>query len=280
MLTDTHCHLYADAFDEDRLEVMRRAVAAGVGRIFLPNVDLESWNKLPDLVVQSSVELGLYPMLGIHPCSVDEGWLDLWDQMKLALSPGQREERESGRKMNNQTELTPNALSLNFVGVGEIGIDLYWRQDNLALQQEAFLTQVHEANRLDLPVCIHSRDSLELILELTKGLPFRGVYHCYGGTLEQAQVIMERGQYMGIGGTVTFKANQGLRDVLKRVGPDHVLMETDAPYLAPVPHRGQRNEPAMMAQVAQCLGDLWGMSAEEAGDRCTRNAVDLWRIPR
>lgn len=258
MLTDTHCHLYADAFDEDRSEVMRRAVAAGVGRIFLPNVDLESWNKLPDLVAQSSTELGLYPMLGLHPCSVEEDWLDLWDQMKLALSP--------------------NALSLNFVGVGEIGIDLYWRQDNLAMQQEAFLTQVHEANRLDLPVCIHSRDSLELILELTKDLPFRGVYHCYGGTLEQAEVIMERGQYIGIGGTVTFKTNQGLRDVLKRIGPDHVLMETDAPYLAPVPHRGQRNEPAMMAQVAQCLGDLWGMSAEEAGDRCTRNAADLWLV--
>jgi len=277
--TDTHCHLYADAFDEDRLEVMRRAVAAGVGRIFLPNVDLESWNKLPDLVAQSSTELGLYPMLGIHPCSVEEGWLDLWDQMKLALRPAQERGGEGSPRSDFNHELSPNALSLNFVGVGEIGIDLYWRQDNLALQQQAFLTQVHEANRLDLPVCIHSRDSLELILELTKDLPFRGVYHCYGGTLEQAEVIMERGQYLGIGGTVTFKAAQGLRDVLKRIGPDHVVMETDAPYLAPVPHRGQRNEPAMMAQVAQCLGDLWGMSAEEAGDRCTRNAADLWRIP-
>lgn len=230
-------------------------------------------------MLQRTAELELYPMLGIHPCSVDEGWMDLWEQMKLALGPGEdiRGPMESRSYINSSSNLSPR--SLTFVGVGEIGIDLYWRQDNLALQQEAFLTQVHEAIRLNLPVCIHSRDSLDLILDLTKDLQFRGVYHCFGGTLEQAHSIMERGQFMGIGGTLTFKANQGLRDVLRSIGPNHVVMETDAPYLAPVPHRGQRNEPAMMTQMAQCLGDLWGMSAAEAGDRCTRNAADLWQIP-
>ncbi len=279
MLTDTHCHLYADAFDEDRTEVMQRAVSAGIGRIFLPNVDLESWNKLPDLLSQSTTELSLYSMLGIHPCSVDEGWEVLWHQMKATLGHGPEFEGESIANKDSYNGLNQSARLLNVVGIGEIGIDLYWRQDNIALQQEAFLTQVRESIRLDLPVCIHSRESLDLILDCTKGLPFRGVYHCYGGSLEQAHSIMELGQYMGIGGTVTFKSNQALRDVLKSIGPDRVVMETDAPYLAPVPHRGQRNEPAMITEVAQCLGDLWGMSAEEAGERCSRNAADLWRIP-
>lgn len=267
MLTDTHCHLYADAFDEDRSEVMQRAVAAGVGRIFLPNVDLETWNKFPDLVAQSSAELGLYPMLGIHPCSVDEDWSDLWDRMKAALSIG----------LEADSIAVPKPMT--FVGIGEIGIDLYWRQDNFALQQEAFLAQVHHAIHLDLPVCIHSRDSLGLILDCTKDVNFRGVYHCYGGNLAQARSIMERGQYMGIGGTVTFKSNQALREVLKRIGPENIVMETDAPYLAPLPYRGKRNEPAMVGKVAQCLGEIWGMSAQGAGDRCSQNAADLWRIP-
>jgi TatD DNase family protein len=274
VLTDTHCHLYSEVFDGDRAEAMAKAVEAGVGRMLLPNVDGESWEKLPDLMAGDSPDLRLYPMLGIHPCSVDETWPQLWDRMKAALG-------KQGPELSDNFAWVPGNTvgGLDYVGIGEIGIDLYWRQDNLALQQEAFLAQVLHAIHLDLPVCIHSRESLQLILDSTKDLLFRGVYHCYGGSLEQALTITERGQYMGIGGTVTFKSNQALRDVLKIIGPQRVVMETDAPYLAPVPYRGKRNEPFMIAEVAQCLGEIWGMSAEEAGERCSRNAAELWRIP-
>lgn len=273
MLTDTHCHLYAEAFDEDRALVMARAVEAGVGRILLPNVDGESWAKVPELLAGNSSALCMYPMLGIHPCSVDESWRDLWERMQIALNHQVQQKTQSLECSESMVR------DLYYVGIGEIGIDLYWRQDNLALQQEAFLTQVEYAMHCDLPVCIHSRDSLDLILEQTQNLQFRGVYHCYGGNLEQARTIMDRGQYMGIGGTVTFKSNQALRDVLKIIGPVKIVMETDAPYLAPVPYRGKRNEPSMITEVAQCLGDLWGMSAEDAGVLCSRNAADLWGIP-
>lgn len=246
--------------------MMQRAISAGVGRILLPNVDEETWHKLPDLVALSSPALGLYPMLGIHPCSVDDGWQELWARMKEALS--------GPLALDKSGEPQP----LTYVGIGEIGIDLYWRQDNLALQKEAFMAQVYHAIELDLPVCIHSRESLDLILDCTLETSFRGVYHCFGGTLVQARCIMDRGQYLGIGGTVTFKSNQALRDVLKSIGPEKVLMETDSPYLAPVPYRGQRNEPGMVSEVAQCLGEIWGMSAQEAGAICSRNATDLWGI--
>jgi TatD DNase family protein len=260
MLTDTHSHLYSQAFEEDLEEVMERAVQAGVRRVVLPNVDRDSLGPLTALVRRSNHELSLFGMLGIHPCSVDENWNSLWKDLVSML----------------EEPAIPGAP--RFVGIGEIGLDLYWRQDNLDIQKAVFLEQLGVAREMDLPVCIHSRDSLHEILDCTQTLSFRGVFHCFGGNAEEAARITDRGQYLGIGGTLTFKSNGALRELMRGIDRSRILLETDAPYLAPVPFRGKRNEPAMMAEVAACLADLWEMRPDEVALLCSRNAEELFGL--
>jgi len=257
VLTDTHCHLYADAFGDDLQAVLQRAASVGVTRIYLPNVDQATLEPMRSLVEGYQGPIQLRTMLGLHPCSVEETWKEEWEVIEALL------------RATHPSSKRP-------VAVGEIGLDLYWRQDNLALQMAAMMAQIQTAIQLNLPVCFHSRNSMEQLLDCTAGLDFRAVYHCFSGTKEQAATILQRGQYLGVGGTLTFGSNRALRDVIAGVDRTRVILETDAPYLAPVPHRGQRNEPAHVSLVAKELGALWDMEIEEVAERTTQNALALF----
>jgi len=257
VLTDTHCHLYADAFGDDLQAVLQRAASVGVTRVYLPNVDQATLEPMRSLVEVYQGPIQLRTMLGLHPCSVEETWKEEWEVIEALL------------RATHPSSKRP-------VAVGEIGLDLYWRQDNLALQMAAMMAQIQTAIQLNLPVCFHSRNSMEQLLDCTAGLDFRAVYHCFSGTKEQAATILQRGQYLGVGGTLTFGSNRALRDVIAGVDRTRVILETDAPYLAPVPHRGQRNEPAHVSLVAKELGTLWDMDIEEVAERTTQNALALF----
>ena len=256
MLTDTHCHLYADAFKDDWPAILERANEVGVSRIYLPNVDASTLDPMRSILTGYQGPIAIRPMLGLHPCSVEDHWEQAWAPMESLL--------------RTPTEgIVP-------VAVGEIGLDLYWRQDNLDLQKEAMMAQVKVAMELNLPVCFHSRDSLDEILDCTSGMRLRAVYHCFSGNQEQAEEIQRRGQYIGLGGTLTFASNRALRDVAAGMDRNRVLLETDAPYLAPAPHRGKRNEPGWVLLVAQELAALWGVGVPEVSKQTTRNALDLF----
>ena len=257
MLTDTHCHLYADAFSDDLQEVLQRAAKVGVSRIYLPNVDRATLEPMRSLVEGYQGPVQLRTMLGLHPCSVEETWEEDWKVIEALL-------------------IATHPSSKGPVAVGEIGLDLYWRQDNLALQKAAMMAQIQTAIQLSLPVCFHSRNSLDQLLDCTAGLDFGAVYHCFSGSREQAETILQRGQYLGVGGTLTFGSNRALREVIAGIDRTRVILETDAPYLAPVPHRGQRNEPAHVSLVANELANLWDMPIEEVAERTTRNALALF----
>ena len=215
---DTHCHLYDEAFDADRPQAVQRAIDAGVTTMLLPDIDSTSTERLDTLYNQ-------YPnhfrrMAGLHPTSVKEDF-----EAELAHV---RKRLETG----------------SFVAVGEIGMDLYWDRTYEAQQREALKTQMLWAEKLDLPVCLHIRKAHNEVFGLLRDLgrgSYRGVMHCFGGSVQEAQRAVEMGFHLGIGGVVTFK-NATMADVVKAVPLERLLLETDAPYLSPVPHRGQRNE--------------------------------------
>jgi TatD DNase family protein len=254
-LIDTHAHLYEDAFDNDRDAMVQRAFAAGVKKMVIPNVDsttaegmLRLCDQYPDAI---------FPMMGLHPCYVKpDTYRDELQQVKAWL------DKEK------------------FYAVGEIGIDLYWNKTTLDIQKEAFRIQMDWAIEKDLPIAVHSRDSLPVLIELCRSrkanLP-RGVFHCFTGTYEEAQELIAMGFYLGIGGVVTYK-NTHLRDVLAKVSLEHLVLETDSPYLPPVPHRGQRNESAYTKLVADTLSVVYGKTPEEIGEATTRNAVTLFHL--
>lgn len=252
MLIDTHTHLYSTQFNEDRDAMLARARAAGVSHLLLPNIDLGSIGPMhqledahPDLCKS---------MMGLHPGSVEQDWEEVLEQIQPWF--GKRP----------------------YIAVGEIGIDLHWRQDNLPEQQQAFLRQVGWAMELDLPVVIHSRESCSLILDLLGDMEVKGVFHCFTGTANEAARIIDRGMCLGIGGVITYKANQALCDVLRDVDQSRVVLETDSPYLAPVPHRGKRNESAYVQHVADVLAGLWQLSTAEVIQITGANAVKLFQL--
>ena len=253
-MIDTHSHVYAEEFKDDLDAVVQRAVNVGVEKVLLPNIDLESIGGLNNLVDERPDFF--FRMMGLHPCSVKEDY-------KQVL---QRIERELDDK--------------SCVAVGEIGIDLYWDKSTQAIQEEAFLIQCNWAIERNLPIVIHSRESIGLIIDLLKKhFPegIKGVFHCFTGTEEQAKQIEAMGMYMGIGGVVTFK-NSNLRDVLKAVNPQRLILETDAPYLAPVPYRGKRNEPSYLTEVAKELSKVYGKTPAEIGELTTENALQLFNL--
>ncbi|RME98209.1 MAG: TatD family deoxyribonuclease, partial [Bacteroidetes bacterium] len=226
MLIDTHAHLYSKKFDHDREEMLQRAIAAGVGQFLLPNIDRESIESM--LALEAAHPDRCHAMMGLHPCSVQANY-----QEELAVVRDWLDKRP-------------------FLAVGEIGIDLYWDKTYLEEQKEAFLLQVEWALELDLPIVIHARESLDLLIELVRGVGdkrLRGVFHCFTGSLAQAQAIIELGFYLGIGGVATYK-NSGLTETLAQLPLSAIILETDAPYLAPVPKRGKRNESAYVRYVA------------------------------
>ena len=251
--TDTHAHLYSKQFDSDRDEAVGRARAAGVRRILLPNIDIESID--PMLEAEQR-----YPecsaMMGLHPCHVDAGF-----EQVLAVMESWLHRRA-------------------FTAIGEVGTDLYWDKTFWHQQQDAFRIQVEWSLKFALPLVIHCRSSMDETLDLLepyRGRGLRGVFHCFTGTSEQLSRVMDLGFHAGVGGVSTFK-NGGLDQALPGMDLSRLVLETDCPYLAPVPHRGKRNEPAYLPLVGARVSGILGMSEAELSELTTRNAQTLFGI--
>ncbi|MGL6260551.1 TatD family hydrolase [Vibrio sp. WXL103] len=253
-MIDTHAHIYASEFDQDRDEVVQRALSQGIHHILLPNIDLDSIE--PMLTTEARYPEVCRSMMGLHPCYVDGDVEATLETIKAWF------DRHS------------------FIAVGEIGIDLYWDKTYRQEQEWAFATQLDWAKERNLPVVIHTRDSIEEtlnLLETAQDGRLRGVFHCFGGSVEQAQAINQLGFHLGLGGVSTFK-NGGMDKVIPHLDMDKVILETDCPYLAPVPHRGKRNEPAYTSLVAERIADLRGLSLSEVDEMTTFNAKQLFQL--
>ena len=253
IITDTHTHLYSEQFDDDRVEVIERALAAGVTRFFIPAID-SSYTKSM-YALESRYPNNMFLMTGVHPTHVKNDYLEELAHIKEQLN------------------------SREFVAIGEIGIDLYWDRSTLKLQQEMFRLQIQLAKQYKLPIVIHCRDAFEevfQILEEEKGPELFGIFHCFTGTLEQAQKAISFNMKLGIGGVVTFK-NGKINQFLKQISLEHIVLETDAPYLAPVPCRGQRNESSYILNVLEKLSDIYSMSSLEIASITTKNSKSIFK---
>ncbi len=248
---DTHAHIYHEDFDKDRDDMLRACEEVGVAKIFMPNVDHTSIDAMLELESRSK---GCFAMMGLHPCSVKK---DFEKELYVV-------EQWLGKR--------------KFAAVGEIGTDLYWDKTFWEQQQEAFKIQVAWAKQYELPIVIHCRESIDQTIELVRQLKddkLTGIFHCFSGSVEQAQQIIELGFYLGIGGVATFK-NGGLDKALPTVGVERLVLETDSPYLAPVPHRGKRNEPAYIPMIGNRVAELLGVGVEEVQTITTKNADKLF----
>jgi TatD DNase family protein len=253
-MIDTHAHLYNHRFDSDRDEVIQRAQELGINKILMPNIDLDSIQ--PMLEVEAQYPGICHSMMGLHPCDVNADY-------KTVLAT-----------------IHSWFAKHKFIAVGEIGIDLYWDSTYFEQQKDAFITQLNWAKEMDLPVVIHTRDSIEQTLPLLRqeqNGQLRGVFHCFGGSVEEAQAITDLGFHLGLGGVTTFK-NGGMDKVIPELDMQNIILETDCPYLAPAPHRGKRNEPAYTALVQQRVAELKAISPEEVDKITTENAKALFRL--
>ena len=254
-LIDTHTHLFAQQFDEDRSKVVQRALEKGVHQMLLPNIDSSSIQPMLNLCLE--FPNNCFPMIGLHPCDVKENYLE---ELVIIEEWLQKE---------------------NFVAVGEIGIDLHWDQSTLSIQEDAFRKQVMLAKKYQLPIAIHVRDSFDEVLAIVDELNddnLSGVFHCFTGNETQANHIINYGGFkLGIGGVVTFK-NSGLDKTLSTISTEHLILETDSPYLAPTPHRGERNESSYVVLVAEKLAEIYGKSVEKIAEITTQNAKELFKI--
>jgi len=252
-IIDTHTHLYAEQFDEDRDEMIARAQALGVEQFYMPNIDSTSIEGM--MALEEQYPDVCLPMMGLHPCSVKESYKE-----ELATVKAWLDKRP-------------------FVAVGEIGMDLYWDKTFIKEQKEAFRLQINWAKDLNIPIVIHARDAMDEILEIVKEEKderLTGVFHCFGGTLAHAQAIMDLEMMIGLGGVLTFKKS-GVDKVIADVPMDYLVLETDAPYLAPTPKRGKRNESAYISFVAQKLADVKELSLEEVARITTMNANKVFK---
>ncbi|WP_162045298.1 TatD family hydrolase [Vibrio taketomensis] len=253
-MIDTHAHIYASEFDNDRDLVVERALNQGIDKILLPNIDLESIE--PMLATEAAYPTICRSMMGLHPCYVDSNV----DQTLATIYSWFSKH--------------------NFIAVGEIGIDLYWDKTYRTEQEKAFVTQLNWAKEMQLPVVIHTRDSIEETLSLLRGEQdgsLHGVFHCFGGSVEEAKAINDLGFHLGLGGVSTFK-NGGMDQVIPHLDMDYVILETDCPYLAPVPHRGKRNEPAYTELVANRIATLRELTLEQVDNITTHNAKTLFNL--
>jgi TatD DNase family protein len=254
ILTDSHAHLYLEQFDADRHEVIRQAVEHDVMYMILPNIDKESIGPMMKLV--KDFPGNCFPMMGLHPTSVKEDYAVHLEAVREWLKKDK------------------------FYAIGEIGIDLYWDKTFFPEQQEAFRQQVSLALEYDLPLVLHSRNSFDEIFRLLDEVHkpgLKGVFHCFTGNKEQAEHIIKMGFYLGIGGVLTYK-NSGLAEVVEKIPLEYLLLETDAPFLAPVPYRGKRNESEFVVEVAKKLAEIKEIDLEEVAETTTRNAMELFRI--
>lgn len=253
-IIDTHCHLYLEEFDTDLEEVLARAAESGVYKMLCPAIDSRTHERMLEVCRASGHRL--IPMMGLHPTSVKENFRQ---ELKIVEEYLARD---------------------RFIAIGEVGIDLYWDTTYVEQQNEAFLTQAHWAAELGVPVVIHSRNSMGHILQLLERHPIArlfGVFHCFSGTAEEALRALDMGFYLGIGGPVTYRKTTW-PEVLSQVPRERLVIETDAPYLPPVPHRGKRNEPAWLIFVIQRLAEMWNISASEVADLTAQNAQRLFNI--
>ena len=254
IVTDTHTHLYSNAFDEDRKAMIERAIVAGVTRFFIPAID-SSYTKAM-LQLEADFPEHVYLMTGLHPTSVKENYKEELRHIEDLLSK---------RK---------------FVAIGEIGIDLYWDKSTLQIQQDAFKHQIRLAKQYQLPIVIHCRDAFDEIFEVLdseKSEDLFGIFHCFTGDLEQAKRAISFNMKLGIGGVVTFK-NGGIDKFLNEIDLEHIVLETDSPYLAPAPFRGKRNESAYIIRVLEKLSDIYGRSQEEIAAITTENSKAIFKV--
>lgn len=252
MIIDTHTHLYGKQFDGDRPAMMQRALDYGVSKFYLPGIDSECINSM--MQMETDYPGQCIAMAGLHPCSVQQNY-------KAEL---QIVEDWLGKR--------------KFPAVGEIGLDFYWDKTYTEQQYEAFRYQIELALKYNLPIVIHTRNAMPETIAVVKKYAsrgLRGIFHCFGGSYEEAMEIIGLGFYLGIGGVVTYK-NSGLPEVLAKVPLQHIVLETDAPYLTPVPFRGKRNESSYLKYVVEKLADIYKVQAEEIASVTTENAGKIF----
>ena len=254
ILIDTHTHLYGEAFDEDRTEMVQRAVQTGITQMYLPNIDAESIQPMYDLC--TLFPDNCFAMMGLHPGSINENWEAELEIIRL------------------------NLFSNDHIAVGEIGMDLYWDKTFKAQQAEAFRIQIIWAKELHLPIVIHAREAFDEIfevLESERSDDLFGIFHCFTGTKQQAEKAISYNMKLGIGGVVTFK-NGKIDQFLNEIELKHIVLETDAPYLAPIPYRGKRNESAYITEVVDKLATIYQLSFDEIAKITTQNSKDIFGI--
>ena len=284
-MIDTHCHLYDEAFDNDRDDAVRRALEVGVDTMLLPAIDSLSHQRQEALA--EAYPQHFRQMMGLHPTSVTADFqteLDivqhkLFEIENLKLKSEISQERASQDLNNFNFQFSP-FNSKNYVAVGEIGLDLYWDKTFLDQQLQVLRQQILWAEQLRLPVCLHVRKAHNELFCLLRDLnrpQYSGVMHCFGGSVQEAHRAIEMGFHIGIGGVVTYK-NATLADVARAVPLDRILLETDAPYLPPVPYRGKRNESAYIPVIADYIATLRGITTQEVADTTTASARQLFHL--
>ncbi len=253
MFIDTHCHLYTKEFSDDVELVMQRALANGVNKFFLPAIDSETSASMVEL--ENRFPGKCFVMTGLHPCSVKENYLEELSKVEVMLTQ---------RK---------------FAAIGETGLDFYWDKTFEAEQYLALERQIALALNYHLPIVLHTRNAMQQTIDVIKkysGQGLSGIFHCFGGSLEEARQIIDEGFYLGIGGVVTYK-NAGLAEVIKEIDTSHIVLETDAPYLAPVPYRGKRNESSYLKIIAEKIAAIKNISTEEIAEITTANAMKVFK---
>ena len=254
IITDTHTHLYSEAFNEDRHEVVKRAIAAGVSRFFIPAIDSQYTDAM--LQLEKDFSGHVFLMTGLHPTHVKDNYKEELKHIEDLLAVR------------------------SFYAIGEIGIDLYWDKSTLKIQQDAFRHQIKLAKKYNLPIAIHCREAFNEVFEVLedeKGDDLFGVFHCFTGTLEQAEKAISYNLKLGIGGVATFK-NGKIDAFLSKIDLKHIVLETDAPYLAPTPYRGKRNESAYIVNVLEKLATLYQKTEEEVAEITTNNSKAIFKI--
>lgn len=253
-LIDTHIHLYLEEFNKDLPSVIETAIQSGVTQMMLPNIDSTSISSM--LILADQYPNICYPMIGLHPTSVKANYMN-----ELAIVESE---------LNNR----------KYYGIGECGIDLYWDKEFAIEQEFVFRHHIDLARTYNLPLIVHIRDSYNEVIRILKDVnkkDLRGIFHCFSGSVEQAKQAISLGFSLGLGGVITFKNNK-MQETLKHVALEHLVLETDAPFLAPVPYRGKRNEPSYLPLIAKMIAEIKGIEVEIVAEATTANAKKLFRI--
>ena len=254
IITDTHTHLYSESFDSDRDQIIKRAIQSGITRFFVPAIDSSYTQRMYDL--EKKYPKNIFLMTGLHPTHVNNDYNKELDHIVQQL-----DDRE-------------------FFAIGEIGIDLHWDKTTIELQQNAFRFQIQLAKKYKLPIVIHCRDAFNEvfdILELEKSDDLNGIFHCFTGTYEQAKKAISYNMKLGIGGVVTFK-NGNIDSFLSKIDLSDIVLETDAPYLSPVPYRGKRNESSYLINILEKVASIYSVDKEEIANITTQNSIDIFKV--